>query len=84
MKKAEKYRDDSEMIEMYDRDKVIASMYDKDKRESIKKAVELAVSETTEEVTKEVTEKNFKDIARNLLKKNMSIEDIADVTGLTI
>ncbi len=84
MKKAEKYRDDSEMIEMYDRDKVIASMYDKDKRESIKKAVELAVSETTKEVTKEVTEKNFKDIARNLLKENIAIDLISKVTGLTI
>ena len=84
MKKAEKFRDDSEMIEMYDRDKVIASMYEKDKKESIKKAVELAVSETTKEVTKEVAKKEKQDIARNMLKKNMSIEDISDVTGLTI
>ena len=84
MKKAEKFRDDSEMIEMYDRDKVIASMYEKDKKESIKKAVELAVSETTKEVTKEASESKAKDIARNLLKKNMDVKDIADVTGLTI
>ena len=84
MKKAEKFRDDSEMIEMYDRDKVIASMYEKDKRESIKNAVELAVSETTKEVTKEVAKKEKQDIARNMLNKNMSIEDISDVTGLTI
>ena len=31
-----------------------------------------------------VAKKEKKDIARNLLRKNMNIEDIADVTGLTI
>ena len=92
MKKAEKFRDDSEMIEMYDRDKVIASMYEKDKKESIKKAVELAISETTKEVTKEVTNKvtkevsesKAKDIARNLLEMNMDVHNISKATGLTI
>ncbi len=84
MRKAEKYRDDSEMIEMYDRDKVIASMYEKDKRESIKNAVEIAVNETTKEVTKEVAKKEKQDIARNMLKENADIEFISKVTGLTI
>ncbi|MBQ9318388.1 MAG: PD-(D/E)XK nuclease family transposase, partial [Bacilli bacterium] len=80
MKKAEKFRDDSEMIEMYDRDKVIASMYEKDKKESIKKAVELAVSETTKKVSK----KEKQDIARNMFRENINIDIIFKVTGLTI
>ncbi|MBQ9318645.1 MAG: hypothetical protein IJR82_03350 [Bacilli bacterium] len=51
-------------------------MYEKDKKESIKKAIELAVSATAKDGKKEM--------ARNMLKKNMSIEDISDVTGLTM
>ena len=84
MKKAEKFRDDSEMIEMYDRDKVIASMYEKDKKESIKKAVELAVSETTKEVTKEVAKKEKQDIAVNLINKGIDINIISESTGLSL
>ena len=80
MKKAEKFRDDSEMIEMYDRDKVIASMYEKDKKESIKKAVELAVSETTKQVTK----KEKQDIAVNLINKGIDINIISESTGLSL
>ena len=76
MEKAEKFRDDGEMIEMYDRDVMLEHLR--------RKQLSDAILKTTEEVTKEVTLKNFKDIARNMLNKKMSIKDISDVTGLTL
>ena len=46
----------------------------------LKKTVELVISE----ITKEVSQRKTKDISRNMINKNMSIEDIPAVTGLSI
>lgn len=70
MEKADKFRDDSGMIEMYDRD----TMFEHLRRKELK--------ETTKEVTKEVKHDTINKIAINMLNKGMNIKDISDITGL--
>lgn len=76
MKKADKFRDDSKMIEMYDRD----TMFEHMKRKQLNDAIKNTTEEVTNKVTKEVT----KDIAINMIKKGIDIDIIADTTGLII
>ena len=72
MEKAEKFRDDGEMIEMYDRDVMLEHLRRKELSDALLKN------------TEKVTKKEKQDIARNMLIKKMSIKDISDVTGLTL
>ena len=72
MKKADKFRDDSKMIEMYDRDVMFEHMR--------KKELSDAIYNTTEEVTNNITNK----IAINMIKENADIEFISKTTGLSI
>ncbi len=69
-------RDDSKMIEMYDRD----TMFEHMKRKQLNDAIKNTTDEVTNKVTKEVT----KDIAINMIKENMDIDLISKITGLSI
>ena len=75
MEKAEKFRDDSEMIEMYDRDVMLEHLR--------RKQLSDALLKNTEEVTKEVSSSTTCNIAKNMLNMNMSLEDISKATGLS-
>ena len=76
MDKAEKFRNDSEIIDMYEHDLT----YDEIREYEI----EEAVIETTEKVTEEVTSSTTRNIATNMLNMNMNLDDISKVTGLSI
>ena len=76
MSTADKFRDDSEIIEMYDRETKINRIKELEKQDALKDAL----LKNTEEVTKI----KAKDIARNMLKENIAIDLISKVTGLTI
>ena len=80
MKKADKFRDDSEMIEMYDRDVMLDHMRRKELNDAIKNTTEEVTNKVTKEVTKDTTNK----IALNMIKKDVDIEIISDTTGLSI
>ena len=56
MKKADKFRDDSKMIEMYDRDVMFEHMKRKELNDALAKNTEKVTKEVTEEVTNKVTE----------------------------
>ena len=72
MKKADKFRDDSKMIEMYDRDVMFEHMR--------RKELSDAIHNTTKEVISDTTNK----IAINMINKGIDVDVIADVTGLSI
>ena len=76
MKKADKFRDDSKMIEMYDRDEMLDHMRRKELNDALIKNTE----EVTEEVTKDTTNK----IAINMINANADIDFISKTTGLSI
>ena len=76
MKKADKFRDDSKMIEMYDRD----TMFEHMKRKQLNDAIKNTTNKVTEEVTKDTTNK----ITINMIKENANIDFISKTTGLTI
>ena len=76
MDKGEKFRNDSEIIDMYEHDLT----YDEIREYEI----EEAVIETTEKVTEEVTSSTTRNIATNMLNMNMNLDDISKVTGLSI
>lgn len=76
MKRADKFRDDSKMIEMYDRD----VMYEHMRRKELNDAIKNTTEKVTEEVTKDTTNK----IAINLIKKGVDIDIISDTTSLSI
>ena len=76
MKKADKFRDDSKMIEMYDRDVMFEHMRRKELNDAIKN--------TTEKVTEEVTKDTTNKIAINMINMKISTEDISKATGLSI
>ena len=80
MKKADKFRDDSKMIEMYDRDVMLEHMKRKQLNDAIKNTTEEVTNKVTEEVTKDTTNK----IAINMIKKGVDIDIISDTTSLSI
>ena len=80
MKKADKFRDDSKMIEMYDRDVMLEHMKRKQLNDAIKNTTEEVTNKVTEEVTKDTTNK----IAINMIKKGVDIDIISDITSLSI
>ena len=84
MKKADKFRDDSKMIEMYDRDTMFEHMKRKQLNDAIKNTTEEVTNKVTKEVTNKVTKEVTKDIAINMIKKGIDIDIIADTTGLII
>ena len=80
MKKADKFRDDSKMIEMYDRD----VMFEHIKRKEMKEAILKNTEKVTKEVTKEVTNNITNKIVINMIKENADMEFISKTTGLSI
>ena len=92
MKRAEKFRDDSEMIEMYDRDTMFEHMKRKELNDALAKNTEDVTKEVTNKVTEEVTNKVTKEvtssttrnIAINMLNMDMNLADISKATGLSI
>ena len=80
MKKADKFRDYSKMIEMYDRDIMFEHMKRKQLNDSIKNTTEEVTYIVTEEVTKDTTNK----IAINMINMKLSIKDISKATDLSI
>jgi predicted transposase/invertase (TIGR01784 family) len=72
MKKADKFRDDSEMIEMYDRDVMLDHMRRKELND--------ALAKNTEAVTNSITNK----IVINMIRENANIDFISKTTGLSI
>ena len=88
MKKAEKFRDDSKMIEMYDRDVMFEHMRRKELSDALAKNTEKVTEKVTEEVTDKVTKEVLSDttnkIAINFIKKGVSIDVVAEATGLSI
>ena len=80
MKKADKFRDDSNMIEMYDRDVMFEHM----KRKELNDALAKNTEKVTKEVTKEVVSDTTNKIAINFIKKGVSIDVVAEATGLSI
>ena len=92
MKKADKFRDDSKMIEMYDRDTMFEHMKRKQLNDAIKNTTNKVTEEVTNKVTEEVTNKVTKEVTRdttnriaiNMIKKGIDTDIIADTTGLSI
>ena len=84
MKRAEKFRDDSEMIEMYDRDTMLEHMKRKELNDALAKNTEEVTKEVTEKVTKKVTADTTRNIALNFINKGIDLETIASSTGLSI
>ena len=80
MKKAEKFRDDSDMIEMYDRDFMLEQI----KKKELKDALAKNTLDVTKEVTKEVKSDITNKIAINMIKENIDINVISKTTGLSI
>ena len=96
MKKADKFRDDSKMIEMYDRDTMFEQIKLKELNEALEKNTQEVTDKITEEVTnkvteevtnkvtKEVTSSTTRNIAIKLLSSGIDLETIASATGLSI
>lgn len=80
MKKADKFRDDSEIIEMYDRDTMLEQMRLKELNDALAKTT----AEVTNKVTKDVKSDTTKKIAINMINMNISFEDICKATGLNL
>lgn len=72
MDKGEKFRNDSEIIDMYEHDLTLEEIHEYE--------IEEAVLEATEKVTFNTT----RNIAINMLNLNMNLEDISKATGLSI
>ncbi len=88
MKKADKFRDDSKMIEMYDRDVMLDHMRRKELNDALTKNTEEVTNKVTEEVTNKVTEEVTNNItnriAINMIRENANIDFISKTTGLSI
>ena len=76
MKKADKFRDDSDMIEMYDRDFMLEQMKLKQLND--------ALAKNTQDVTEEVKSDTTNKIAINMIKENADLDFIFKTTGLSI
>ncbi len=82
------YSKDDSLVYMYDAEKAMKMAYVYDLRHEVKAAVEKAeeqiTKEVTDKVTKEVTEKNMLDMAKKMKNKNVDIDTIVEVTGLSM
>ena len=88
MDKGEKFRNDSEIIDMYEHDLTYEEILEYEIEEALLENTEKVTKEVTEEVTnkvtKEVTASTTRDIALNLINKGIDLETIASSTGLSI
>ena len=96
MKKAEKFRDDSDMIEMYDRDFMLEQIKKKELKDALAKNTLDVTNEVTKEVTTKVTEEvtnkvteevksdTIRNIAIKLLSNGVDLSTISSATGLSI
>ena len=80
MDKGEKFRNDSEIIDMYEHDLT----YDEIREYEIEEAVIETTEKVKEEVTNKVTSSTTRNIATNMLNMNMNLEVISKATGLSI
>ena len=80
MDKGEKFRNDSEIIDMYEHDLTLEEIHEYEIEEAVLEATE----KVTEEVTNKVTSSTIRSIATNMLNLNMNLEDISKATGLSI
>ena len=87
-----KYRNEDNIVYMYDAEKAMKRAYMYDLRyevnEAVKKAEEKITKDVTDkvtkEVTKEVTEKNKLEMAKKMKDRNYKTDEIALITGLDI
>ena len=93
------YSKDDSLVYMYDAEKAMKMAYVYDLRHEVKAAVEKAeeqitkdvtdrvtkdvTKEVTDKVTKEVTKKTMLDMAKKMKNKNIDIDTIVEVTGLS-
>ena len=96
MKKADKFRDDSDMIEMYDRDFMLEQIKKKELKDALAKNTLDVTNEVTKEVTTKVTEEvtnkvteevksdTIRNIAIKLLSNGVDLSTISSATGLSI
>ena len=84
MKKAEKFRDDSDMIEMYDRDFMLEQIKKKELKDALAKNTLDVTNEVTKEVTEEVKSDTTNKIVINMINKGINDLDISDITGLSL
>ena len=83
---------DKDMSEVYkklddlSKDKYYALLYDEEEKKAYenKCILEDAIEDAKENGYNSGLNDGISNIAKNMLKKNMSIEDISDVTGLTL
>lgn len=83
MDTADKFRDDSDIIEMYDRETEMKRIHELEKKEAIKEAID-EKDRIFELEKKEATLNSKKEIAYNMLNMNIKVEDISKATGLSI
>ena len=83
MDKGEKFRNDSEIIDMYEHDLTYEEILEYEIEEAVLENTEKVTEEVTDKVTKEVTSSTTRNIATNMLNMNMNLEDISKVTGLS-
>ena len=98
MKNSDKFRDDSDVVEMYDYETEMKRIYEIEKQNAVKeeaqKYEQVMQDHETEmkriyeiekqNVVKEVSLNRQKEIAVNMLNMNMKVEDISKATGLCI
>ena len=75
-----KYRNDDNIVYMYDAEKAMKRAYMYDLRYEVNEAVKKA----EEEITKDVTEKNKLEMAKKMKDRNYKTDEIALITGLDI
>ena len=79
VKKIEELTDDPDMVQYID----VERGMELGRKEDIEKAAKKAAKEATEKATVE-TEKKIKiETAKKMLEKNIKLEDIMDITGLS-
>ena len=88
MDKGEKFRNDTEIIDVYEHDLTYDEIREYVIEEAVLETTEKVTKEVTEDVTnkvtKEVTTSTTRDIALNLINKGIDLEIIASSTGLSI
>ena len=86
-----KYRNDDNIVYMYDAEKAMKRAYMYDLRYEVKEAVKKAEEQitkdvtdrVTKEVTKEVTKKTILELAKRLKESGVSVDIIKNTTGLS-
>ena len=84
MDKGEKFRNDSEIIDMYEHDLTYDEIREYEIEEAVIETTEKVTEEVTNKVTEEVTSSTTRNIAIKMLEKGMDIENISDITSVSI